>query len=87
MPEQLNLLDPPAKPLGHAQAAVHEALRWLIVAGDTTDLQKALGEHGMPMERSNIARRLCELEEMGLVERVGHNYSRRGNPTTWRRSH
>lgn len=81
---QASLFDPPVH-LSHTQQSVHEALRWLVVASDTTDIRRALAEHDIPMERNCIAKRLNELEELGLVERVGRNYSRRGNPTTWKR--
>lgn len=74
------------KALAPAQQECLEALRWLMVASDTTDIQKALAEHGIPRERSNIAKRLNELEAMGLVERVGRNLTRRQHPTTWRRT-
>lgn len=79
-------LDVPTVRLSPCQQEVHEALRWLIVASDTTDIQRALAEHGISRQTNTIAKRLCELEGKGLVERCGRNYSRRGHPTTWRRA-
>ena len=70
--------------LSPTQQEVIEALRWLIVPGDTHDIQRALGEHGITRERNTLAKRLGELESKGLVERVGHS-ARKGTPTTWRR--
>ena len=86
MTAQTSLFDAEPVALAPAQAEVVEALRWLIVASDTTDVQRALREHNIPRERSNIARRLFEFEGLGLVERVGHNMDRRGHPTLWRRA-
>lgn len=84
MTDQLPLFD--VKPLSPSQQEVHEALRWLIVAGTTTDIQRALAEHGIQRERNSIAKRLCELEGKGLVERVGTEHVGRGiSRTTWRR--
>lgn len=85
MGEQATLFDP-VRPLSPSQQEVLEALRWLVTSSDTTDIQRVLGEHNIRRERSNIAKRLCELEEVGLVVRVGRNFGRRGNPTTWRRT-
>lgn len=68
-----------------AQAECLEALRWLMVASDTTDIQHALAEHNIQRQTNTIAKRLCELEAKGLVERTGRNLHRRGHPTTWRR--
>lgn len=81
---QLSILDP-VKPLSPTQREVFSALGWLVVPSDTSDIQRALAERQTFRERSNLAKRLCELEAMNLVERVGRNYDRRGNPTTWRR--
>lgn len=84
-PTQL-ALDVDAKPMSPTQQEVYEALRWVIVAADTTLLQDALAEHGIRRQTNTIAKRLCELEAKGLVERVGRNFSRRGHPTLWRRT-
>ena len=73
------------KRLSATQQSVYEALRWLIVSSDPHDIQRALAEHNIPMERNEIYSRLAELERKGLVERVGRNFGRRGNPLTWRR--
>jgi len=83
---QTSLFDPPeTKPLSPTQQEVVEALRWLIVASDTSDIQRALAEHNINRQRNEIAKRLCELELLGRVVRVGRNFDRRGWPTTWRR--
>ena len=79
---QVSMLEPRLMP---SQEEVMEALRYITHAADTTDIQKALAEHNIPRERSNLAKRLCELEDLGLVERVGRNVHRTGHPTTWRR--
>ena len=68
-----------------AQAEVLEAMRWLVAAGTTSDIQRALSAHGIPREKNCIAKRLHEVEALGLVERVGHDFSRKGSPTVWRR--
>jgi hypothetical protein len=84
---QTSLFDPPeTKPLSPSQQECLEALRWLIVASDCSDIQRALREHGIDRQTNTIARRLCDLEAMGLVVRVGRNFDRRGWPTTWRRT-
>lgn len=67
--------------LNASQQEILEALRWVVVAADTALIQKALAVHNIPRERNCIAKRLCELEEMGLVRRVGSN----GRRTTWGR--
>jgi predicted transcriptional regulator len=83
---QTSLFDPPeTKPLGPTQQEVVEALRWLIVASDTSDIQRALAEHNINRQRNEIAKRLGELEARGLVARTGRNFDRRGWPTTWKR--
>lgn len=76
----------PPRTLSPCQAEVIEALRWLVAAGDTADIQRALAEHDIPRERNSIAKRLCELEDFGLVERVGTRSAGRGvTRTLWRR--
>jgi hypothetical protein len=75
------------KPLSPSQAEVLEAMRWMVVAGDTGDIQAALREHGIDRQTNVIAKRLCELEDRGLVERTGKHFVRRGvTRTTWRRT-
>ena len=67
--------------LNARQQEVYEALRRMIVAGTTADIQRTIGEYiPTPRDRNCISKRLCELEAMGLVERVGENH-----PTVWRR--
>jgi predicted transcriptional regulator len=68
-----------------AQAEVFEALAKITGSATTADLQAVLAAHGLLRDRSVIAKRLCEIEALGLVERVGHDLTRRGTPTTWRR--
>lgn len=63
-----------------------EALRWLVAAGSTADIQLVLAEHGLRREKNCLAKRLGELERMGLVERVGTAYDGRTARTTWRRT-
>jgi hypothetical protein len=83
-PQQMSLLDPPR--LNARQAEVHEALRLMCRAGTTADIQRTLAEYiPVPRDRNCIAKRLCELEQLGLVERVGRDFGHRGSPTTWRR--
>lgn len=87
MTQQLSLLDAaPAKPLKPSQQEVMEALRVLIVASDTSAIQEVLASHNIPREKNCIAKRLTELERLGLVERVGKNHLEHGVArTTWRR--
>lgn len=86
MSQQLSLLNPP-KPLSRSQGEVYEALRVVMGAADTTDIQRALAEHWVDRAKNEIASRLVELERKGLVERVGRNYVGRGvTRTTWRRT-
>lgn len=75
-----------ATALSPTQQEVYEALRLLIVAADTTDIQKVLAEHNIQRQTNTIAKRLCELEAKGLVRRSGRNMTRRGHPTTWSRT-
>lgn len=69
-----------------AQAEVLAALEKITGSATTTDLQRVIAAHGIPRDRSVIAKRLCELEELGLVERTGRDVSSKGSPTTWRRT-
>lgn len=81
---QLSLLDPVR--LRPAQQEVVEALKKITGPATTADLQRVLADHGLLRDRSCIAKRLGEIEALGLVERVGHDLTRKGNPTTWRRT-
>jgi DNA-binding MarR family transcriptional regulator len=83
-PQQASLFET-TRPLSPSQTEVLRALRRMGAPGCTADIERALLEHGAPQQRNCIARRLDELLERGLVERVGHDFSRRGSPTTWRR--
>ena len=83
---QLDLFTEKVKPLPPSQQEVMESLRMLIVASTTADIQRCLAEHNITRERSCLAKRLGELREKGLVEPVGHDFSRKGHPTTWRRT-
>lgn len=88
MTAQASLFDAtPARPLKPSQQEVMEALRVLIVASDTADIQRALRERGIPREKNCLSKRLHELEALSLVERVGKNFGPRGvTRTTWRRT-
>ena len=68
-----------------AQQEVVEALGKITGSATTTDLQRVIAAHGVPRDRNCLAKRLHELEALGVVERVGRDVSRRGTPTTWRR--
>jgi predicted transcriptional regulator len=82
---QLSILDP-VKPLSPTQREVFSALGWLVDPSDTSDIQHALAERDVHRQTNTIAKRLCELEAMGLVQRTGRNFERSGHPTTWRRT-
>lgn len=82
MSQQTLDLDP--RSLTPTQQEVVEALRVLMHSADTTDIQRVIAEHGIPRDRNCLAKRLCELEALNRVERVGRNFARRGHPTTWR---
>lgn len=85
--DQLALDLAPPRVLKPTQQEVLEALRWLIVPGDTADIQRALAEHNIPREKSCIAKRLCELEALGLVTRLGRVADGKGIVRTkWKRS-
>lgn len=64
---------------------VYEALGRIVGPADTTDIRDMLANYGITRERSNLSKRLCEMESLGLVVRVGHS-TRQGAPTTWRRT-
>lgn len=83
MTDAPTLFDAPS--LTPTQQEVIEALRWLIVPGDTSDIQRALGEHNIPRATNCIAKRLTELERKGLVERVGRRAVKGVTRTVWRR--
>ena len=84
MTGQPTLFDAPS--LNARQQEVYEALRKMVVAGDTAAIQATIAEYiPVPRERSCIAKRLCEMEAMGLVERTGRNMDRAGHPAQWRR--
>ncbi len=64
---------------------VLEALRWLVCASDTHDIQRVLAEHSMQRDRNCIARRLTSLERKGLARRAGFKDATTGRRTTlWR---
>jgi hypothetical protein len=84
MSAQASLFDPVR--LRPAQQEVWEALGRHTGAATTRDLQAVIAAHGVPRDRNCIAKRLDELEELGLVVRAGRDYTARGNPTTWRRA-
>lgn len=83
---QLDLFADKVKPLSPSQQEVMEALRLLIVASSTSDIQRVLQDHNILRDRNCLAKRLGELRDKGLVEPVGHDFSRKGHPTTWRRT-
>jgi len=67
------------------EAEVTEALRWLVCASDTHDIQRVLAEHGLRRDRNCVARRLTSLERKGLVRRCGFKDATTGRRTTlWR---
>jgi hypothetical protein len=79
---QLDLFPARLKP---TQQAVMAALGRIVGAADTHDIEAMLAAYDSPrQQRNEISKRLGELEDIGLVVRSGHNYERRGNPTTWR---
>lgn len=83
MSQQLTLdLAPNIKP---SCQEVMSALGRIVGPADTTDIRDMLANYGITRERSNLAKRLNELEDLGLVVRVGHS-TRPGAPTTWRRT-
>jgi len=64
---------------------VLQALRWLVCASDTHDIQRVLAEHSLNRDRNCIARRLTSLERKGLVRRCGYKEATTGRRTTlWR---
>jgi len=64
---------------------VLQALRWLVCASDTHDIQRVLAEHTMQRDRNCLARRLTSLERKGLVRRCGFKEATTGRRTTlWR---
>lgn len=82
---QPSLFEEKVKSPSPSQQQVLEALRWLVVAADTLDIQRVLQDHDIRKDRNIISKRLGELEGMGLVERVGTAYDGRTARTTWRR--
>ena len=61
------------------------ALRILVAASDTHDIQRVLAEAGFMRDRNCIARRLTSLQRKGLVARCGVKVGAAGKPTTlWR---
>lgn len=59
-----------------------QALRWLICASDTADIQRVLRDHGMDRDRNNIARRITSLCRKGVVRSVGTKVGPHGRATT-----
>lgn len=64
------------------EAEVLHALRHLVCASDTHDLQAVLEQYGMQRDRNCIARRLTSLDRKGLVRRAGSKVGAHGKPTT-----
>lgn len=65
----------------------HEALQALriLFTATTGDLQRMLEkDYGIKRDRSALSKRLQELEAKGLAQRTGHDFTKPGNPTTWR---
>jgi hypothetical protein len=58
------------------------ALKWLVCASDTHDIQRVLAEHSMLRDRNNIARRLTTLDRKGIVRAVGTKVGPHGRQTT-----
>lgn len=71
-------------PVRERQAEVLAALRWLAVASDPAAIRDRLAQSGMHRERGEVASRLAELLELGLVRKVGVKQGPRGRAvTTW----
>lgn len=68
--------------LSAREQEVMQALRWLIAASDTHDIQAVLAEHSMARDRNCIARRLTSLERRGRVRRGGVKTGVHGRSTT-----
>lgn len=67
------------------ETEVLEALRLLVTASDTHDIQRVLAEHSIQRDRNCLARRLTSLERKGAVRRAGVKQGPRGaNTTLWR---
>jgi DNA-binding MarR family transcriptional regulator len=62
------------------EAEVLSALRKLICASDTHDIQRVLADYNLTRERNCISRRLTSLERKGMVRRAGVKDGRR---TLW----
>jgi DNA-binding MarR family transcriptional regulator len=62
------------------EAEVLSALRKLICASDTHDVQRVLADYNLTRERNCISRRLTSLERKGMVRRAGVKDGRR---TLW----
>lgn len=60
------------------EAEVVEALRLLVVASDTADIQRVLAERNMQREKNCISRRLTSLERKGMARRAGAKQLDRG---------
>lgn len=61
---------------------VVDALRWLVCASDTADIQRVLLAHDLIRDRNNIARRLTTLTRKGVVRAVGTKVGPHGRATT-----
>ena len=69
------------------EAECIQALRWLVTAGSTFDIQRVLAEYGIGRDRNCISRRLTSLERKGKVLRSGWMVGPYGRQVTlWRLS-